>query len=150
MTATPQPDTLSRDRAVTPGIATVAMVSMAVLLAAGRGAAMLGMPGGISAGPPALTVDFTYRSASGDYEVLASIHGDETITKENTGNLTLVADSGHEHTALKTRYPLTGGDDIVLSAETEGPVPPGTDVRLIWTSPDGERSTVVALGRTPF
>lgn len=131
-------------------IATVAMVAITVLLAAVLGSAMLGLPGGLNAGPPALTVDFTYRSVGGEYEVLASIHGGETITKQNTGNLTLVADSGHEHTALKTRYPLTGGDDIVLSEETDGPVPPGTDVRLIWTSPDGGRSTVIALGRTPF
>jgi FlaG/FlaF family flagellin (archaellin) len=126
------------------------MVAIAVLLAAVLGAAMLGLPGGLSAGPPAFTADFTYRSASGDYEVLASIHGGETITKENTGNLTLVADSGHEYTALKTRYSLTGRDDIALSAETEGPVPPGTGVRVIWTSPDGGRSTVIAIGRTPF
>lgn len=150
MTATPQPDAPSRDRAVTPVIATVTMVAIAVVLAAVLGAAMLGLPGGLGAGPPSLTVDFTYRSAGGDYEVTASIHGGETVTKQNTGNLTLVADSGHERAALKTRYPLTGGDSIVLSSETEGPVPPGTDVRLVWTGPDGRASVILARGRTPF
>lgn len=150
MTATPQHGPPSRDRAVTPVIATVTMVAITVVLAAVLGAAMLGLPGGLAAGPPSLTVDFTYRSVGNNYEVTASIHGGETVTKENTGNLTLVADSGHERAALKTRYPLTGGDSIVLSDETEGPVPPGTEVRLVWSGPDGRTSVVIARGQTPF
>ncbi|QZP37602.1 type IV pilin [Halobaculum magnesiiphilum] len=150
MTATPQHGPSSRDRAVTPVIATVTMVAITVVLAAVLGAAMLGLPGGLAAGPPSLTVDFTYRSVGTDYEVTASIHGGETVTKENTGNLTLVADSGHERAALKTRYPLTGGDSIVLSDETEGPVPPGTEVRLVWSGPEGRTSVVLARGQTPF
>ncbi|MFC6788136.1 type IV pilin [Halobaculum halobium] len=104
----------SADRAVTPVIATVTMVAISVVLAAVLGAAMLGLPGGLGAGPPSVTVDFTYRTVGNNYEVTASIHGGETVTKQNTGNLTLVADSGHERAALKTRYPLTGGDSIVL------------------------------------
>ncbi len=131
-------------------IATVTMVAISVVLAAVLGAAMLGLPGGLGAGPPSVTVDFTYRTVGNNYEVTASIHGGETVTKQNTGNLTLVADSGHERAALKTRYPLTGGDSIVLSSETEGPVPPGTDVRLVWTDPDERASVVIARGRTPF
>ena len=94
MTATPQQDTPSHDRAVTPVIATVTMVAITVVLAAVLGAAMVGLPGGLGAGAPALSVDFTYRTVGNDYEVTASIHGGETVTKENTGNLTLVADSG--------------------------------------------------------
>ncbi|WP_284062087.1 hypothetical protein [Halobaculum halobium] len=125
-------------------------MAISVVLAAVLGAAMLGLPGGLGAGPPSVTVDFTYRTVGNNYEVTASIHGGETVTKQNTGNLTLVADSGHERAALKTRYPLTGGDSIVLSSETEGPVPPGTDVRLVWTDPDERASVVIARGRTPF
>jgi len=150
MTATPQQGTPSHDRAVTPVVAVVTMVAITVVLAAVIGAAMLGLPSGLGTGPPALSVDFTYRSVGGDYEVAASIHGGETVTKQNTGNLTLVADTGHEHAVSRARYPLTSGDSIMLSAETDGPVPPGTDVRLVWTDPDERASVVLARGRTPF
>ncbi|WP_276237056.1 type IV pilin N-terminal domain-containing protein [Halobaculum marinum] len=120
------------------------MVAIAVLLAAVLGAAMLGFSGGLGAGPPALSVEFTYIQDGNEYEVVATIYGGQTITKQNTENVTLVAESGQQETALKTRYPLTGGDDIIVKG-----VPPGTNVRLVWTGPDGG-SGVVARGRTPF
>ncbi len=123
------------------------MVAITVVLAAVLGAAMLGVGGGLRAGPPALSVQFTYLQDGNDYEVIASISGGETITKQNTANITLVADSGESVTVPKSRYPLTGGDDVIL--EDENVVPPGTDLELIWTGPDGG-SSVVARGRTPY
>ncbi|WP_435065563.1 type IV pilin [Halobaculum sp. EA56] len=143
--------TFARDRGVTPVVATVTMVAITVVLAAVLGAAMLGVSGGLGTAPPPVSVEFTYVSDGNDYAVIASIYGGTTITKQNTGNLTLVADSGQERTAPKTRYPLTGGDDIELSDDTgTGPVPPGTDVYLVWTAPDNESTSVIARDRTPF
>lgn len=150
MSATPPTDERRRDRAVTPVIATVTLVAVSVVLAAVLGAAMLGLSGGLRPGPPAVTVDFTYVGESGDFEVYASIHGGETITRANTGNLTLVAETNQSYTVPPTRYPLVGGDDVILSEDTGGLVPPGTKVELVWEGPDGRMSTVIAGGRTPY
>lgn len=123
------------------------MVAITVVLAAVLGAAMLGVGGELRGGPPALTVEFTYLQDGNDYEVVASISGGETITNQNTANVTLVADSGESVTVAKSRYPLTGGDDVVL--DDDDVVPPGTDLELVWTGPDGG-SSVIARGRTPY
>jgi len=147
----PGTGTADGDRAVTPVIATVTMVAITVALAAVLGAAMLGLSGGLRAGAPQLSMDLAYVSDGNDYEVVATVTGGQPVTRGNTGNVTLVADSGHERAAPPSKYPLDPGDDIALSADTgSGPVPPGTNVRVIWTGPDGDATHVVVRGRTPY
>ncbi|UIP01149.1 type IV pilin [Halobaculum sp. CBA1158] len=135
---------------MTPAIATVTMVAITVVLAAVVGAAMLGFAGGLRTGGPQVSVDFTYRTAGVGYEVVATVTGGRTITGERTGNVSLVADGGPEHVVPESEYPIGAGDSIVLGEDTGGTVSSGTAVRLVWSSPDGERTRILARGRTPY
>ena len=132
---------------MTPVIATVTMVAITVLLAAVLGAAMLGVSGSVGPGPPSVSVEFTYIPDGTEWEVYATIAGGETITAENTGTLSLVAESGESVNVSESRFPLKGGDDIIL--EDGNTVRSGTVVRLVWEGPDGG-SGVIRSGRTPY
>ncbi|MFC7068151.1 type IV pilin N-terminal domain-containing protein [Halobaculum lipolyticum] len=132
---------------MTPVIATVTMVAITVLLAAVLGAAMLDFSGTVGPGPPAVSVEFTYIPDGTEWEVYATIAGGETITAENTGNLSLVAETGETKNVSRTRFPLKGGDDIILGGGDT--VRGGTVVRLVWRGPDGG-SGVIRSGRTPY
>lgn len=147
MSATPAERREERDRAVTPVIATVTMVAITVLLAAVLGAAMLDFSGSVGPGPPSTSVEFTYISDGTDWEVYATVVGGETITAENTGNLSLVAETGETVNVSRSRFPLKGGDDIILNGTDT--IRPGTVVRLVWQGPDGG-SGVIRSGRTPY
>ncbi|MFC7136660.1 type IV pilin [Halobaculum litoreum] len=132
---------------MTPVIATVTMVAITVLLAAVLATAMLGVSGTVGPGPPTTSVEFTYLSSGAEYEVVATVVGGETITTENTGNLSLVAETGQSVNVSRSRFPLTGGDDVILGEDN--PIDPGTTVRLVWEGPDGQ-SAVIRSGRTPY
>ncbi|QLG63219.1 type IV pilin [Halorarum salinum] len=132
-------------RAVSPVIGVILMVAITVILAAVIGTFVLGLGNSLGDTAPNANFDFDYDETGGNsYNVTATHRGGATISQDNANNVTLsdgTNESGFED--FEDAGISTG------SSATLDPVDNGTDVSVIWTSPDGSNSQALAEGSTP-
>jgi flagellin-like protein len=133
---------LTDDRAVSPVIGVILMVAITVILAAVIGTFVLGLGNQVQDTAPQATFSFDFEdTGSGTYDVTATHDGGDTFNSDNTDSLNLTDGT----TSNTTDYSLSvaSGDSETI---TTGP---STDVRVIWTSPNGENSATIARATTP-
>jgi flagellin-like protein len=128
------------DRAVSPVIGVILMVAITVILAAVIGVFVLNYGNELQQSPPSASFTFDFEP-NGDYTVTATHNGGDTFTSTNTGELRLVSSDDRESTFT----PPTSASDSQEITD----VGAGEDVRVIWESPDGSQSSIVAQTTTP-
>lgn len=131
------------DRAVPPVVGVILMVAITVILAALVGGFVLGV--GQDQGPaPRANFDFDWDGSS----LTIIYEGGDSFTTDNTGNLSVVADSGRNAWSgggnWTSAAPVTAGDSY-----QPGFVTSGDTVRIIWTSPDGEDQFILGRFKVP-
>ncbi|QLG27387.1 type IV pilin N-terminal domain-containing protein [Halorarum halophilum] len=142
-------DLYTDDRAVSPVIGVILMVAITVILAAVIGTFVLGLGNNLQQTSPNANFDFDYSSAgNSQYNVEAIHEGGATLNEDNTGTLNLTDANGNSDSF---DLPVSSGDSALLDGNDgrDGPVAAGTEVRVIWTSPDGGTSQALAEGKTP-
>ncbi|WP_299331325.1 type IV pilin N-terminal domain-containing protein [Haloplanus sp.] len=135
---------ITDDRAVSPVIGVILMVAITVILAAVIGTFVLGLGNQVRETAPQATFTFDYEEdtgGGGDYNVTATHDGGDTFNDDNTEELNLTNGAG-----ISSTYgtPVSSGDSARIDS-----VGSSTDVRVIWTSPNGETSATVAQSTTP-
>jgi flagellin-like protein len=152
---------LADDEAVSPVIGVVLMVAIAVILSATVGVFVLGLGSDLDRAPQAqFTIDAADDVAafdnggSGDVVNLTHDGGDtiDPATLEVTVAGDTIAGDGSSATgdldatnSIPWSNPVTAGDTMVVTeSSSSGPIAETNQVRLVWTAPDGETSTVLA------
>jgi FlaG/FlaF family flagellin (archaellin) len=125
------------------------MVAITVILAAVIGTFVLGLGNQVQDTSPQATFSFDITDDAGNtsnYNVSATHDGGDSFTDDNTNTLNLSAASGGTGPV-----DYLDGSSTVRSGDSEqiSDVPGSTDVRVIWTSPNGENSATVARSSTP-
>ncbi|WP_435144272.1 type IV pilin [Halobaculum sp. P14] len=135
------------DRAVSPVIGVILMVAITVILAAVIGTFVLGLGNNLQTSPPQASFGFDYTEVGGDYNVTATHQGGATLTTDNSKSVNLTA----ADTSYVTVAPFSvSGSGVSAGSTAEiGNVSGNTDVRVIWTSSDGQTSQSLATGKTP-
>jgi flagellin-like protein len=135
---------ITDDRAVSPVIGVILMVAITVILAAVIGTFVLGLGNQVQDTAPQATFTFDYEeddSGTGAYNVTATHDGGDKFDDSNTEELNLTDNAG---TFSTYGTPVASGDSARIDS-----IGASTDVRVIWTSPNGENSATVARSTTP-
>ena len=131
------------DRAVSPVIGVILMVAITVILAAVIGAFVLNLGNELQQSPPSASFSFDFTEDGGNYNVAATHNGGSTFTETNTGELRMTTTSdGVANVAFG--LPVSSGDSQTIET-----VEPGEDVRVVWESPDGSTTAIIASTTTP-
>lgn len=128
-------------RGVTPVIGIILMVAVAVILAAIIGAFVLDV-GSDPQPVPNTRFAFDYNS-SGNLTI--SHDGGETIDSKNTLELEVVYTDASGSRTEPWGLPVDSESSITLPTKPKS----DTEVRVIWTGPDGESSDVIARDTVP-
>ncbi|MFB6160091.1 MAG: type IV pilin [Haloferacaceae archaeon] len=132
---------LTEDRAVAPVIAVILLVAIVVVLAAVIGTYVLGVGESVDAAPQAkFTFDAVPAATGTGQDVTVTHFGGESFTEDNTNELRVRTAA----TSARWALPVDSGDERVVRN-----VANGTEVRVVWSSPTNETSTVVATGQVP-
>ena len=131
---------ITDDRAVSPVIGVILMVAITVILAAVIGTFVRGLGNQVQDTAPQATFSFDFNDTGSDFEVTATHDGGDTFNSDNTNTLNL--SDGTNSTEFN--LDVASGDSQTLSN-----VSGSTDVRVIWTSPNGENSATIARSSTP-
>lgn len=134
------------ERAVSPVIGVILMVAITVILAAVIGTFVLGLGNNLQQTSPNANFQFEY-AGNAPYDVTATHEGGATIDEDNAGSLTLNGTDGSGN-AIGTAFTLTDGVSSGDSATLAG-AGAGTDVRVVWTAPNGGNSQSLAKGEVP-
>jgi flagellin-like protein len=137
---------LGEDRAVSPVIGVILMVAITVILAAVIGTFVLGLGDQVSESAPQAQFTFDFDKTSG---VLTITHdgGDaiasDTINVTGSGN-----DIRWDHaTNTSTAYDVSAGNSTVVgdgsSIASEVTVSEGDTVRIVWSSPNSDKTATV-------
>lgn len=133
------------DRAVSPVIGVILMVAITVILAAVIGTFVLGLGDQVQQTSP--NAQFSY-----DFD------GDGNVTITHDGGDGIDADRLHVTSSNGSADWSEGGssaDRVTAgvsfdSADTDvSPIPTGDTVRVVWTAPDGDRSSTLASRTAP-
>ncbi|WP_277555764.1 type IV pilin N-terminal domain-containing protein [Halobaculum limi] len=146
------------DRAVSPVIGVILMVAITVILAAVIGSFVLGLGNSVQQTAPNANFDFDFEeqaNTTGDaaieYNVTATHTGGDSLTSDNTGNLSLTA-PGVSVFAADSQFPFTAGSSLnITNASVSSSELPsaGETVRVIWTSQNGGSSQALAEDQIP-
>ncbi|WP_302083379.1 type IV pilin N-terminal domain-containing protein [Salinibaculum rarum] len=125
------------DEGVSPVIGVILMVAVTVILAAVIASFVMNMGGSLSESAPQANFDFDYDADAGNLTVTHD--SGDSFTGDNTQSLNVqVADSDNMWADADGDFPVTAGDSKTISS-----VNSGDEVRVIWTSNDGESSQTV-------
>ena len=122
------------DRAVSPVIGVILMVAITVILAAVIGTFVLGLGSGLSQAPQA-QLDFSYST---DGSTVTITHQGGAALDGSTLSVNGVTDD-----SINTATTYTAGEELV-SGTTGGSV-----VQVVWTSPDGGSTQIIAESTVP-
>ena len=138
---------LTDDRAVSPVIGVILMVAITVILAAVIGTFVLGLGNQVQDTAPQATFsfDFNETAGGGTYDVTATHDGGDTFDEDNSNELNLTDAEGTD----SSTYTLSGDGVTSGDSQTINGIPSATDVRVIWTSPNGDNSATIARSSTP-
>lgn len=132
------------DRAVSPVIGVILMVAITVILAAVIGSFVLGLGNSVQETSPNANFQFDYTQlGNGNYNVSATHTGGDTIPAEDSVNLTAAGGNGTE-VGFFPAGAVSAGDTSYRNNTA-----PDTDVRVIWTSANGQASQALATDTTP-
>ena len=124
------------DRAVSPVIGVILMVAITVILAAVIASMTLGLGDSAQTAP---TAKFNFEQSGNN--VVVTHQSGATLTEENSGNITVSYTNGSPASTGPTTSLSSGisaGDEVAsITADS------GTEVKIIWNSPDGGTSTTL-------
>jgi flagellin-like protein len=148
---------ITDDDAVSPVIGVILMVAITVILAAVIGTFVLGLGSSVQQNAPqaSFTLDFTNDTVDSTanynvYNVTATHDGGDVLNEDNTGNLSVVSAGGNISVGYSNQLPIAAGDALEPStAATSNHVGPGTEVRVVWTSPNGDNSATLSRQDAP-
>ena len=129
------------ERGVSPVIGVILMVAITVILAAVIGTFVLGI-GQNQQTTPQASFDFEYDSSS---TLLTITHaGGATFTNENTNSLTVLGGATEPDIGPGgSTEVVQAGDTITINADT------GSTVRIRWTAPGGDKTSILASFDVP-
>jgi flagellin-like protein len=129
------------ERGVSPVIGVILMVAITVILAAVIGTFVLGI-GQNQQTTPQASFDFEYDSTSSTLTVTHA--GGATFTDENTNSLTILNDGSEEDVGPGESTNLVQAGNTVEIGATGG-----TTVRIRWTAPGGDKTSILASFDVP-
>lgn len=134
----------SDDRAVSPVIGVILMVAITVILAAVIGTFVLGLGDSIGNSAPQAQFDFTYSDAGiADNKWVNITHqGGDPINNETLAITVGDTDAftGFDEKESDWDERTTAGDSININITADQ----GDKVQIVWTSEDGQTSSVIA------
>jgi flagellin-like protein len=138
---------LADDDAVSPVIGVILMVAITVILAAVIGTFVLGLGSQVSQTTPQVSFSFDF---DGTTEVVITHDGGTTLNSDNTDTLAVNSDSGSETTWADTSsgLPVSAGDSYTYDNGGSG-LTSGDDVRVVWTSANGDTSATLGRQTVP-
>lgn len=136
------------DRAISPVIGVILMISLAVLVASMIGGFTLSMGDNLQAQAPDAAFSFAYTANSG--ELTITNDGGQPFTTENTQSIVIKQAGSADATEVWVdgstgSFPLTAGDQISPGFTLAS----GDEVRVIWLSADGSSSDTLDRFRIP-
>jgi flagellin-like protein len=138
---------VSDDDAVSPVIGVILMVAITVILAAVIGTFVLGLGGSVQQNAPqaSFTFDFSENPLGNAYYLNATHDGGDVLNEDNTGDLSIVSDDGNISSSYASSLPISAGDSLEPTTQ----VAPTTEVRVVWTSPNGDNSATLSRQDAP-
>jgi flagellin-like protein len=140
---------LTDEDAVSPVIGVILMVAITVILAAVIGTFVLGLGGNVSSAPQA-QISFDYQSSSP--QITVTHDGGDSLDESNfdvqvNGNSDSVSSwaSGDSVTAGDSFTVDDGSGSANVALSSWSPAE-GHEVQIIWQSPEGGNSNVIATG----
>ena len=136
---------LRKDDAVSPVIGVILMVAITVILAAVIGTFVLGLGGQVSQTTP--SASFSFDFAPNNDNVTITHDGGATLDGENTQTLNVTSDSAstQQEWGNSSTFPITAGDSYTY----DGTINSGDDVRVVWTSTNGDTSATIGRQTAP-
>jgi flagellin-like protein len=136
---------ITDDDAVSPVIGVILMVAITVILAAVIGTFVLGLGGSVQQNAPQASFTFDFTERTDDYYVNATHDGGDVLNADNTGNLSMVSSDNNISQSFTSELPVSAGNTL----EPSNPVAPTTEVRVVWTSPNGDNSATLSRQDAP-
>jgi flagellin-like protein len=136
---------ITDDDAVSPVIGVILMVAITVILAAVIGTFVLGLGGSVQQNAPQASFTFDFTERTNDYNVTATHDGGDVLNEDNTGELSIVSDDGNISQDNTSSLPVSAGDTLTATNS----VAPNTEVRVVWTSPNGDNSATLSRQDAP-
>lgn len=136
------------DRAISPVIGVILMISLAVLIASMIGGFTLGMGDNLQANAPDAQFTFDYNANAGTIAVTHD--GGQPFTAETTQSL-VVKQTGSATVSevwvdgTTGAFPVTAGDQLSPTFTLAS----GDEIRIIWVSADGSSTDTLDKYRIP-
>ena len=125
-------------RAVSPVIGVILMVAITVILAAVIGTFVLGLGDQVQETAPTAQFSFDAAESGNNYTVNITHEGGDG---GEAGNINVTTEGNIDQNFNGT---VSAGDSADISS-----VPPGTEVRVIWSPPDVDRSATLGTFTVP-
>ncbi|WP_318568252.1 type IV pilin N-terminal domain-containing protein [Salinigranum marinum] len=139
---------LTEDRAVSPVIGVILMVAITVILAAVIGTFVLGLGDQVSESAP--QAQFTFNLDSSTDQLTITHDGGDAISSDNIN----ITGGGNDvrwdnSQGITTAYDVSAGNSTVLNdgtvagGGTEDAVTAGETIRIVWSSPNSDKTATV-------
>lgn len=136
------------ERAISPVIGVILMISLAVIVASMVGGFTIGMGDSVPEQPPDAEFTFDYNANAGTISVTHD--GGEPFTAENTQHL-VVKQTGSTTASVTWvdsttgAFPVTAGDQLTPTLTLAS----GDEIRVVWLSADGSSTDTLDRFRIP-
>jgi flagellin-like protein len=137
--------------AVSPVIGVILMVAITVILAAVIGTFVLGLGDQVQSSAPNANFQFEFNEANGDGfdgdtddEVIITHNGGQDVDPSNT-DVQIAGSSQGQLNGGSDSTVSTGDTTTIGSVDADG----GSDVLVIWTSPNGDSSNSIGESSIP-
>ena len=140
---------LTDDDAVSPVIGVILMVAITVILAAVIGTFVLGLGSQVSQTTPQASFTFDFN---GSTDVTITHDGGTTLTSENTDTLAVNSDSAASATTwadTSSGLPVSAGESFVYGDDAGESISSGGEVRVVWSSANGDTSATLGRQTVP-
>lgn len=136
------------ERAISPVIGVILMISLAVIVASMVGGFTLGMGDSVPKQPP--DAEFTFDYNVNDGTVSVTHDGGQPFTADTTQSLVIKQTGSTTATVVWVdgstgSFPITAGDQVAPAFVLES----GDEIRVIWTSADGSSTDTLDRFRVP-
>jgi flagellin-like protein len=145
---------LFRDEdAVSPVIGVILMVAITVILAAVIGTFVLGLGDQVQSSAPNANFQFEYDDFTGSGDMTVTHNGGQDVARSNIGVQVGNQEVGDSViTDSSDGFPTTistGSSLIVETSDLSSAPSGGDDVRVVWTSPNGDSSNTIGSSTVP-
>lgn len=136
------------ERAISPVIGVILMISLAVIVASMVGGFTLGMGDNVPKQPP--DAEFTFDYNVNDGTVSVTHDGGQPFTADTTQSLVIKQTGSTTATVVWVdgstgAFPITAGDQVTPAFVLQS----GDEIRVIWTSADGSSTDTLDRFRVP-